>query len=214
MKLKIAIVAATVAVVSHASAATYYINNVVAGDVTDVLYQNSAGSGGTLLDGGIVSLGYFAAGIPSTSINDIQSIISSFTSVTSMLSGSYSVDLDATLAGYAQGSIFQGATITAGNPLLGKGVYLFVGNASTLATSNAWAMKLVGTIADDLPQEQQYTGDPAFGSIVGNIGVASTYTGNSGAATGTFNTLQLVPEPSAALLGAIGALGLLRRRRN
>lgn len=28
------------------------------------------------------------------------------------------------------------------------------------------------------------------------------------------NTIQLVPEPSAALLGALGALGLLRRRRN
>jgi hypothetical protein len=32
--------------------------------------------------------------------------------------------------------------------------------------------------------------------------------------TSSFTAVALVPEPSAALLGAIGALGLLRRRRN
>lgn len=37
------------------------------------------------------------------------------------------------------------------------------------------------------------------------------YTGTSGASTGS--GLTFVPEPSAALLGAIGVLGLLRRRR-
>ena len=42
-----------------------------------------------------------------------------------------------------------------------------------------------------------------------DLGVGtSTYS-----ATGT-SGFQLVPEPSAALLGALGALGLLRRRRN
>ncbi|MBJ7284451.1 MAG: PEP-CTERM sorting domain-containing protein, partial [Akkermansiaceae bacterium] len=34
-----------------------------------------------------------------------------------------------------------------------------------------------------------------------------------GSAVGT-SGFQLVPEPSAALLGALGSLGLLRRRRN
>ena len=60
---------------------------------------------------------------------------------------------------------------------------------------------------------------PSLGSVVMNSGTltdlgvgTSTY-----AATGT-SGFQLafapVPEPSAALLGALGALGLLRRRRN
>ena len=56
---------------------------------------------------------------------------------------------------------------------------------------------------------------PALGGIVMNSGTltdlgvgTSTYS-----ATGT-SGFQLVPEPSAALLGALGALGLLRRRRN
>lgn len=52
---------------------------------------------------------------------------------------------------------------------------------------------------------------------------ADGFQGSSGAATsdggGTiadsaFQAVNLIPEPSAALLGALGALGLLRRRRN
>jgi hypothetical protein len=51
---------------------------------------------------------------------------------------------------------------------------------------------------------------PADGSTVG-FGGLGTDAGGTVATTQAFN---LVPEPSAALLGAIGALGLLRRRRN
>jgi MYXO-CTERM domain-containing protein len=43
-----------------------------------------------------------------------------------------------------------------------------------------------------------------------NAGLA--YVGTSGVSTGA--GISFVPEPSAALLGAVGALGLLRRRRN
>ena len=57
---------------------------------------------------------------------------------------------------------------------------------------------------------------PSLGGIVMNSGTltdlgvgTSTY-----AATGTSGFQLAVPEPSAALLGALGALGLLRRRRN
>ena len=50
------------------------------------------------------------------------------------------------------------------------------------------------------------------------VGTATTYTTNlsaiGGPASVTTNGIQLIPEPSAALLGALGALGLLRRRRN
>ena len=41
--------------------------------------------------------------------------------------------------------------------------------------------------------------------------IATNYTGADPVRTANFT---LVPEPSAALLGAVGALGLLRRRRN
>jgi hypothetical protein len=46
-------------------------------------------------------------------------------------------------------------------------------------------------------------------------GLASTAAANQGVAFATDGTtMQFIPEPSAAMLGALGALGLLRRRRN
>ncbi len=45
-------------------------------------------------------------------------------------------------------------------------------------------------------------------TVSGGAATNDTYASSTGA------NLTLVPEPSAALLGAVGALGLLRRRRN
>lgn len=54
-------------------------------------------------------------------------------------------------------------------------------------------------------------------AIIGSIGtyIVPVYGpgSNENQANQTANSFQLVPEPSAALLGALGALGLLRRRR-
>ncbi len=69
------------------------------------------------------------------------------------------------------------------------------------------------------------TGTQSFGTsgtsldqiILANAGsgAASTAAVGQGVAFATAGTtLAIIPEPSAALLGAIGALGLLRRRRN
>jgi hypothetical protein len=50
---------------------------------------------------------------------------------------------------------------------------------------------------------------------VPTIGTLRSVTTQPLAPTNTFaNGVVLIPEPSAALLGALGALGLLRRRRN
>jgi len=58
---------------------------------------------------------------------------------------------------------------------------------------------------------------PALGGIVMNSGTLT----DLGVGTSTYSAvgtsgfqLAYIPEPSAALLGALGALGLLRRRRN
>jgi hypothetical protein len=48
----------------------------------------------------------------------------------------------------------------------------------------------------------------------GSANAATAAAGQSVAFATAGTSLQLVPEPSAALLGALGALGLLRRRRN
>jgi hypothetical protein len=48
----------------------------------------------------------------------------------------------------------------------------------------------------------------------GSANAATAASGQSVAFATAGTSLQFVPEPSAALLGALGALGLLRRRRN
>lgn len=214
MKLKSTLALVTVAFLSQANAAQYLVSNVVNGiGSTDALYQNVDNS---LLSGGIVALGYFASGTPSSSLDDIAITISSFTLQASALAGSNSDSLGGSFAGFVEANLVDGADITAGNSLLGKSVYIFVGNASTLAGSTAWALAPVGTIVDDVPVENQYTAQP-FG-VTPLIGSVGSFTGNAGGqGSSTFTTLKLaqaIPEPSAALLGAIGAMALLRRRRN
>jgi hypothetical protein len=213
MKLKLSLVVALLAMNSNLSAANYYVNNAVNGDGTDVLMATSSG---TLLNGGIVAIGYFTGGAPSSNLGDIATTIANFNQQTTAVTGSYISDLGGSYAGYYQNStIFLGADVLVANPLIGQGVYLFAGNAATLAGSTEWALLQVGTfIADNPPAIIQYTADALVASTTpGNI-----VFGSLGSATdifGTHTTFQLaaVPEPSAALLGALGALGLLRRRR-
>ncbi len=54
---------------------------------------------------------------------------------------------------------------------------------------------------------------PADGALL-STGAATTGDAGGSLSVSAFSAVTLIPEPSAALLGAIGALGLLRRRRN
>jgi hypothetical protein len=109
-----------------------------------------------------------------------------------------------------------GAAIADGSAFIGKSVYVFLGNANTIADSTDIAVWKGGITfqADSV-------------SVGGNVvldqaGFSSLLVGTDG---GTENVLGIdfnksirmanapIPEPSTALLGALGALGLLRRRR-
>jgi hypothetical protein len=108
--------------------------------------------------------------------------------------------------------------LLAGDPLIGKKLYAFVGNLSTLASSTAYALYLINTFVEEetgfgltyLAQPKGIT--PLIGSI-DSITINAPLAAGSGGALETYSTLKLVPEPSSALLGAVGALALLRRRR-
>jgi|GEM_PF-5084234 len=101
-------------------------------------------------------------------------------------------------------SFTNGALVSSGNVEVGaSGNHVYVWMQSADATSYG-AYKQTALV-------------PAVGSIVMNSGSMSDLVGTSVySATGT-SGFQLafapVPEPSAALLGMLGALGLLRRRR-
>lgn len=208
MKLKLAIASAMMALTVASQAATYTVSNVGDG-MTDVLFQNGA----SLLDGGIVSLGYFPSGYTFTTA---AAAVTNFTSLTSALAGSFSDTFGASLPGYVEAATFQGTTIATGNALAGRALYVFAGNAATLAGSTGFGLQQVASIALDEPLEQAYTAN-LVGAPAPIFGTVGSYTGDAGGqGSSTYTTLNVaaIPETSTALLGAIGALGLLRRRRN
>ena len=98
-------------------------------------------------------------------------------------------------------------------------LYAIVSNATSLAaatTLNAFSLFEVTTIKDDDRFEQNYIANPAgVTPIIGELGLYDDAVNSFGLGAGNYTTLKLVgvPEPSTALLGAISALGLLRRRR-
>lgn len=213
MKIRLTFAAALLAMASTVNAANYYVNNVIAGGPSDVLIETN---GGALLDGGIVAIGYFTGGAPSSSLAEIGTTVSNFNLMHSVLAGSYAEDLGGAYAGYFQSNVLVGTSVLAGNGLIGQDLYMFAGNAGTLAASTEWAIVKVGTyVAEDAAFPVQYTANPSSALTAANLVIGSVDSVVN-PLSGTSQSLQLaaVPEPSAALLGALGVFGLLRRRRN
>ena len=111
-----------------------------------------------------------------------------------------------------------GATVT-GSIFSGKNIYAFAGNGSTFANSSELLVLKSSSFFTDAqdaaPTAQTVTLTTANTELLFGLKALSvkTTTADSSATLG-WNTAIAVPEPSAALLGALGALGLLRRRRN
>ncbi len=134
------------------------------------------------------------------------------------------------VGGYVDGFVFAGASVTdlvsnfqvfASGQVTGRvqgdytginpafnndDIYVFVGDGTTLANSANIAIfrttsNFVANVAD------------AGGSLINVADTAFIEAGIAGSAAGNTITLVPVPEPSAVLLGGLGVLGLLRRRR-
>ena len=215
MKLKMTLVAALVMMVSNTSAAVFVISNISGG----LLIQLADGS---LANGGIVAMGYFSSA-PSSNLADIADTIQNFTAVAQAQIGGYSPRVGFLPPGYVDSDpVSYPSQLDVPNALIGRSIYTFVGNSSTLSGSTQWALDVVGTIMRDDPSEQTYDAlggglppideivDPGFNVIVSPgfgpiIGSYDYFNGSP--------TLRLVPEPSTALLGVFGASVLLYRRR-
>jgi hypothetical protein len=220
MKLKSSLVLALIAFASVANGAIYIFNNVVNG-IGDTLYANSANA---LSSDSIVSVGYFTSGFDlNANINNQALLLANYTILSSVTTGSTSPSLDPSLVlplttlypGYTEYEPIDTAAITGLDTRIGLTLYSFNGNASTLGTSNEFSLFEVDTIADDDPTEKEYTINPlGLTPLIGTLGI---YNGDAGGGEGEYNTLKtaaIIPEPSAALLGSLGVLVLLRRRRN
>jgi hypothetical protein len=109
-------------------------------------------------------------------------------------------------------------------PFIGSTLYTFIGNGADLATSTAFALYAHANTLDADPVLPTPENTPDLlltgGSLL--IGTPTTFSStdaNLGTNNTTVSAIQLeaiapIPEPSSALLGAFGALALLRRRRN
>jgi len=110
------------------------------------------------------------------------------------------------------------ATVT-GSIFSGKNIYAFAGNGTTFANSTELLVLKSASFFTDaqdaIPTAQTVTLTPGTASLLFGLNALSVKTTSTDAsATPGWNTATVIPEPSAALLGALGALGLLRRRRN
>jgi hypothetical protein len=218
MKLKLAYIIGAFVMASNANAAIYAVQNLSSGYAySDGLFQNADNS---LLDGGIVAMGTFTG--TGFQVNDIATTISNFQLLASALAGSNSTTLGGSFPGYVETS-FDTSNVEGANTLIGQDLYVFVGNASTLAASTAFGLFKTATIQSDFPNEQTYLANPFSAINAGELlmGGAGTFTGNASgleAPNAVYTTLKLaapIPEPSAAILGGLGALAAcVRRRRN
>jgi MYXO-CTERM domain-containing protein len=116
-----------------------------------------------------------------------------------------------------------GISATSPTSLNNQIVDLFVGTAANIGTSAYWVVLRPSATTAKFPADVTGTGSVTVAASVptGTSGwtiiAKGDETASFGGATpvvgGTILNLTTVPEPSAALLGALGALGLLRRRR-
>ena len=120
--------------------------------------------------------------------------------------------------------LHQAANV-AGTPFSGKNVYVAIGSGATLAASQQWVVfKSTTTFADEpTPSVNAFLTDPAAGTPPAGTCLAGALSTTTSAwyTTGPLANIQMssvvaagVPEPTVALLGALGlGIGFIRRRR-
>lgn len=227
MKLTKRLIIVTALAAGSSFAATYTINNGSGATATGIadssgnVFRGStvAGTalggtnGGTSAGPGVVGIGIFSTETLSSFTG--SQLIASFTLFGT--TGAFSASGPTGARG--QFSLGEPAITIAGNSTFsGKNMFLFVGNGATYQTSSQFLV-LKNTKTFDIADDAVPTGVTVtftdtnstrlFGSALADLRTTSTdTTTNPG-----FAAIAPVPEPSVALVGAIGALSLLRRRR-
>ncbi len=153
------------------------------------------------------SAGIFST-VPVWATASVSSILSAFTAIDS------TPLVNSTFTGLFTGNDLANGSYPAN--FSGASSYVLVGNSSTLANSTKLAVYRTGatfTAVDGAGNSNVALSATTPANWV--FGTTRSVTTQSTLNNSAFTTgVTLVPEPSTALLGAIGALGLLRRRRN
>lgn len=216
MKTKLAIAIATAVTLVSAQAATLVFTNSNGGNTSAI--TNSAGVAYQGLTA-TFQVGYF-----SVTDSEIRSAGSGATLISNFIAfGGPTSFSTFTLAGPPSQNnrgfttLNAPATTIAGSQFAGKNMYMLVIGA----TNNEYGVfksNLLFDPADDptLPNVTKTfssANTPNENILVGGTSFSVPTSNSDSIVTQSWNTV-VIPEPSSALLGAIGALGLLRRRRN
>ena len=200
----ISILIVSVALVASLSAASYFFNNGAsssASGIADVMghtFSNSTPAGSAFPSGGGISAGPGVVGIGIFSTDnleglDSQSLIADFTSLTGLTNAFAAAG---PLGNRGMFSYIAVSIPIAGTVFENQNMYLFAGNGTTFST-----------------EILRPTGGTAETTLLLGTNVPNVQTLNTDASITPGWALVTVPESSTALLGALGALALLRRRR-
>lgn len=229
MKSKLLYALVGLAVTGVAQAASYAINNGSGATASGII--NSAGqafragtaigdafsgaSAGFSAGPGILAVGIFSTDDFST-LTSPQDFVAAFTNF-----GNITNTFAAAGATGNRGvfSITHNNVPVSGTVFANQNMYLFAGNGLTLADSTEFLVFksnnkfLPGD--DDIPTATTYTFRPDQGLTLWGKVVEDNKTANTdNSVTAGWQMAPPVPEPSAALLGALGLLACLRRRRS
>jgi hypothetical protein len=226
MKTALLALTSVFALSSFASAASYAINNgsgATASGVVDSFGRAfrsgtvagdafTGASGGVSAGPGVVSVGIFSTDSLSTVSSSAQliSLFTNFGGVTNTF---------AAAGATGNRGVFSLSTslLVEGSQFAGKNMYFFAGNGTTLANSTEFLVFKSNTlfnVADDSsPTAVSVTFRPDQGTLLFGLSLGDVKTASTDASVTAGWQLVAIPEPSAALLGVFGALGLLRRRR-
>lgn len=217
MKLKAIILSALLGA-GFANAASYTIStgsgaavNGIA-DSTNTPFQNSANA--TYAGPGVIGIGSFNLSDEDlAAVTTGADLVSAFTNFHSSTFTFNSPGPGAT----NNSGVFSAATTGTAADFDGQSLYIFVGNGTTFANSTEFLILKTSIVfdadQDEIPAAVELTiTDSNVEVIVGEL-VANVQTRGTDASTTPGWQTVAVPEPSAALLGMLGALGLLRRRR-
>jgi hypothetical protein len=204
------LVAGLFCLVSSVNAATINIGGATAGRLAVLSSEGTAPSGFlTAASGYFITIGHFAADPTFNSadaLNSYSGIVSTFIPLRSAAAGNPIVTV-ASVAGGLLGGSFVG---TNPSSLDGKQIYAFLTDTATLGAATQFAV-LKSPLNFPNPVSGSGTTN-ATSSVAGMLQVIGNVT-DTAADRDYVKLVQVVPEPSVALLGVLGVFGLLRRRR-
>lgn len=227
--MRLSLLAVVAVMTASASAASYFFNNgsgSTASGITDSLggtFQNGTTPGAAFATGGGISAGPGVVGVGIFSTDNLvglnaAALISDFTRISDGASPFASAGPVGSRGVF---SCFASNVTISGSVFENRDMYLFAGNGTTYANSTQFlvvklATQFLGSDDDIVTVTTEIfrpSGGTAATTLLVGTNVANIQTANTDASTTPGWAMVTVPESSTALLGAFGALALLRRRR-